>query len=67
MTVVAEGVETNAQRDLLAEFGCDQFQGYLFSRPRNAADIVELLKAKPQPLEEFIEGAQIDALLESTS
>jgi diguanylate cyclase len=67
MTVVAEGVETKAQRYLLAEFGCDQFQGYLFSRPRNAADIVELLKAKPQPLEEFIEGAQVDALLESTS
>jgi diguanylate cyclase (GGDEF)-like protein len=67
MTVVAEGVETKAQRCLLAEFGCDQFQGYLFSRPRNAADIVELLKAKLQPLEEFIEGAQVDALLESTS
>jgi EAL domain-containing protein (putative c-di-GMP-specific phosphodiesterase class I) len=67
MTVVAEGVETKTQRDLLAEFGCDQFQGYLFSRPRHAADIVELLKAKPLPLEEFIEGAQVDALLESTS
>jgi diguanylate cyclase len=66
MTVVAEGVETKAQRYLLAEYGCDQFQGYLFSRARNAADIAELLKAKPEPIEEFIEGAQIDELIEAT-
>jgi diguanylate cyclase (GGDEF)-like protein len=67
MTVVAEGVETKAQRYLLAEFGCDQFQGYLFSRPRNSADIVELLQAKPEPVEEFIEGAQLDTFMESSS
>jgi diguanylate cyclase len=67
MTVVAEGVETKAQRYLLSEFGCDQFQGYLFSRPRAAADIVELLKAMPEPVEEFMEGAQVDALMELTS
>jgi diguanylate cyclase (GGDEF)-like protein len=66
MTVVAEGVETKAQRYLLAEYGCDQFQGYLFSRARNAVDIVDLLKAEPQPLEEFMGGAQVDALMEST-
>jgi EAL domain-containing protein (putative c-di-GMP-specific phosphodiesterase class I) len=30
---VAEGVETQAQRDFLAYQGCDQFQGYLFARP----------------------------------
>lgn len=30
---VAEGVETQAQRDALLELGCDQAQGYLFSRP----------------------------------
>ena len=29
--VVAEGVETEAQRELLAQFGCDCYQGYLFS------------------------------------
>jgi EAL domain-containing protein (putative c-di-GMP-specific phosphodiesterase class I) len=33
LTVVAEGVETEAQRDFLAELGCHNYQGYLFSRP----------------------------------
>ncbi|MDG4813283.1 GGDEF and EAL domain-containing protein [Hydrogenovibrio sp. 3SP14C1] len=33
LTVVAEGVETEAQRALLAEIGCDVLQGYLLARP----------------------------------
>ncbi|NEX61605.1 putative bifunctional diguanylate cyclase/phosphodiesterase [Noviherbaspirillum galbum] len=31
--VIAEGVETEAQRDFLREHGCDQIQGYFLSRP----------------------------------
>jgi len=31
--VIAEGVETEAQRDFLASLGCHNYQGYLFSRP----------------------------------
>ena len=31
--VIAEGVELAAQREMLAQIGCDAYQGYLFSRP----------------------------------
>jgi diguanylate cyclase (GGDEF)-like protein/PAS domain S-box-containing protein len=37
MYVIAEGIETEAQRDFLSMHECDQFQGYLFARPMPAA------------------------------
>lgn len=37
LTVTAEGVETNAQQDFLAEQGCDLLQGFLLGRPAPAA------------------------------
>jgi diguanylate cyclase (GGDEF)-like protein len=36
LKVVAEGVETTKQRDILLQLGCDEFQGYLFARPMSA-------------------------------
>ena len=33
LNVIAEGVETSAQRDFLISLGCHAFQGYFFSRP----------------------------------
>jgi diguanylate cyclase (GGDEF)-like protein/PAS domain S-box-containing protein len=39
MTVTAEGVETEQQAALLREIGCDEFQGYLFSRPLSRPDL----------------------------
>jgi EAL domain-containing protein (putative c-di-GMP-specific phosphodiesterase class I) len=36
MLLVAEGVETTAERDVLVNLGCDLFQGFLFARPASA-------------------------------
>jgi diguanylate cyclase (GGDEF)-like protein/PAS domain S-box-containing protein len=36
LSVIAEGVETEPQRDLLSRYGCHNYQGYLFSRPLSA-------------------------------
>ncbi|MFT7557268.1 MAG: EAL domain-containing protein (putative c-di-GMP-specific phosphodiesterase class I), partial [Planctomycetota bacterium] len=33
MSVIAKGVEDQQQFDLLNEYGCDEFQGYLLSKP----------------------------------
>ncbi|MDE2441138.1 MAG: EAL domain-containing protein, partial [Betaproteobacteria bacterium] len=42
--IVAEGVETAAERDVLAVCGCNEFQGYFFARPMQAAAIADYLK-----------------------
>jgi len=43
MRVVAEGVETRRQFDMLREDGCDVFQGFLFARPLPLEDLLEVL------------------------
>jgi diguanylate cyclase (GGDEF)-like protein len=44
LKVVAEGVETVAQLDLLKTLGCDQYQGYQFSPPVPAAEFESLMR-----------------------
>ncbi len=43
MDTTAEGVETAVQRDILRAVGCTEMQGYLFSKPKPAAEIRSLL------------------------
>jgi EAL domain-containing protein (putative c-di-GMP-specific phosphodiesterase class I) len=43
IATTAEGVETSAQLELLRREGCTQAQGYLFSKPRPAADVESML------------------------
>jgi EAL domain-containing protein (putative c-di-GMP-specific phosphodiesterase class I) len=50
MTTTAEGVETAAQQSLLQAAGCNEMQGYLFSRPKPAAEIAELLNVRGIPV-----------------
>ena len=43
MKLVAEGVETTEQLSVLASLGCTFMQGFLFSRPLNAAEATDAL------------------------
>lgn len=48
MQVVAEGVETKKQLEILEEIGCDIIQGYYYSRP-----------VPPEGIKEFLDSAQL--------
>lgn len=47
LTTTVEGIETEAQAQILYLAGCVQAQGYLFGKPQSAADIAKLLTAEP--------------------
>jgi diguanylate cyclase (GGDEF)-like protein len=46
LTVVAEGVETDGQRRLLLEAGCELAQGYWFARPQATAQLEDWLRTR---------------------
>ena len=48
LQIVAEGVETEAQRAFLAEAGCDLFQGYLYAPALDAAAFESRVAMRPR-------------------
>ncbi|MBI5468240.1 MAG: EAL domain-containing protein [Deltaproteobacteria bacterium] len=44
MEVIAEGVETMEQFELLKKLGCDNVQGYLFMKPASAQEAEEFIE-----------------------
>ena len=51
MDIVAEGIETEIEAEMMTQFGCTELQGYYFSRPLEADALVALLKSfRPMPI-----------------
>ena len=46
LRVVAEGVETEGQRNILCNYNCDEIQGFYYSRPLAAADFFNWVKER---------------------
>ncbi len=47
LKVIAEGVENEAQMSFLREHRCDEIQGYYFSKPITAAEVINKLLFAP--------------------
>jgi EAL domain-containing protein (putative c-di-GMP-specific phosphodiesterase class I) len=48
LKVIAEGIETQEELNILQGFQCDEIQGYLFSRPLNLEDFQTLVRSGSQ-------------------
>ncbi len=60
LTVTAEGVETEMQRAFLHNAGCNEMQGYLFSKPITENQVTRMLsRASSRIVQPFVEGSPI--------
>ena len=57
LDVIAEGVETEAQKAVLAEYGCLLFQGYLLGRPGPVEQLEALLRSSASAVPSTVRGA----------
>ncbi|MCP3670035.1 MAG: EAL domain-containing protein [Gammaproteobacteria bacterium] len=53
LKVVAEGVETNEQLQTLISMGCDELQGYLFSRPVSTIQFAKIIASGKYDISEI--------------
>lgn len=44
--IICEGVETDEQIEILRQIGCDEIQGYWYSKPLSMEDYKELLQSE---------------------
>ena len=58
--MVAEGIESEVQRDLLISLGCQSGQGYLLSGPLDAAQAAELVEQAGRSLLPRLTAQQAD-------
>ncbi len=56
--VIAEGVETENQRDILQQIGCHWLQGYYFARPMPVDEFEQFVRDNPQIAESHLPGNQ---------
>jgi diguanylate cyclase (GGDEF)-like protein len=61
MSVVAEGIETDADRNLLAALGCPYGQGYLYSRPLTLSAATTWLRGAKPPTQRSADGTSLRA------
>ncbi|WMJ69143.1 bifunctional diguanylate cyclase/phosphodiesterase [Stenotrophomonas sp. 24(2023)] len=60
MKVTAEGVETAQEEDMLRRQGCDEIQGYLYSRPLTPRDLAQFLRQQhPAPMRTDASGEAV--------
>ncbi len=64
LKVIAEGVERPEQLDFLRENGCDLIQGYLFSKPVSADEMMVLLES---PLPVYPQSTTMTSVVEDRS
>lgn len=51
LSIVAEGVETPEQLELVENMGCDIVQGYIFDKPLSESDFIDRIKRKVYPID----------------